>query len=404
MVDNFKHQLQSSARPTTRQSQQEKFILENDAQCGLSPEGRGTNCELDCQRIGSLYKDPECLRDCDIPRCLQLLMEDHITHNGVCAGSVGHTENNWANSATTCQMSGLEVVEGLCRNQTIQELIQQRCMNDIFSLPYHLRNTILSIIRSMCRYEVYGYFSPRSCGLDCIRTLTTEGWVALEDSSCQPDCICTQSLITDYYNAGGVCAGSYADVILGWPVSSQTCQMGEGTSTNFNDVREGLCRPETLQSLIQQSCINEVWSFSEKLRNSIRSLIRSICENEVYNYFYPRAIPACEQDCVNIDLLPSPPNPERLPLALSSSGAMIYQDLKCLSDCTVLEPNCVSLLLTDYYRAGGVCEGSWGYNNFGLPASTQSCNMYEDSVLEGLCRPETEKAMVQPKCLRGGFI
>ena len=49
------------ARPTTRQRQQEKYILKNDPQCGI-PAG-GTNCELDCERYGNVYKNPACLRE-----------------------------------------------------------------------------------------------------------------------------------------------------------------------------------------------------------------------------------------------------------------------------------------------------------------------------------------------------
>ena len=270
MVDSFQRQAQPAARPaTTRQNQPEKYILKNDPQCGI-PAG-GTNCELDCERSGDVYKDPACLRDCLTPTCFALLMEDHARHNGVCTGSEGHTEYNWPDSNTGCQMEDVEVVEGLCSNQTIQALIQPRNMNSIFSLPFHLSNTILSLIRSMCRHEVRDYFSPRSCGLDCVNTMTTEGWVVIEDPSCRSDCDCIQLLYNDHANAGGVCAGSYADVELNWPVSTQPCQM-DGTN-----VQEGLCSSATIASLIQQPCINNAWSLSEDARNKILSLIRSLC-------------------------------------------------------------------------------------------------------------------------------
>ena len=164
MTDHIK--VQFAARPTTRQSQPEKYILKDDPQCGI-PAG-GTNCELDCERSGDVYKDPACLRDCLTPTCFALLMEDHANADGVCANSTGHTENNWPVSNTLCKM-GQEpifnseyyylgefqyqfniptrqvIVEGLCRNETVQQLIQQQCMNDIFSLPSHLSNTILSL-------------------------------------------------------------------------------------------------------------------------------------------------------------------------------------------------------------------------------------------------------------------
>ena len=148
LTDRFKPRTQPAARPTTRQNQPEKFILKNDPQCGI-PAG-GTNCELDCERSGDVYKDPACLRDCSTPTCFALLMDDHARHDGVCFDSLGHAMYNWTASDTRCQMEysqdGMEVVDGLCGNQTIQALIQPRCINAIFSLPFHLSITIISMI------------------------------------------------------------------------------------------------------------------------------------------------------------------------------------------------------------------------------------------------------------------
>ena len=90
MVDYFNNQAQSAARPTTRQNEPEKFQLKNDPQCGI-PAG-GTFCDLDCERLGGVYKDPTCLRDCE--SCYVPLVEDFISHEGVCPGSLGQTENN----------------------------------------------------------------------------------------------------------------------------------------------------------------------------------------------------------------------------------------------------------------------------------------------------------------------
>ena len=229
LTDHFNPGAQPAGRPTTRQTQPEKYILKNDPQCGL-PAG-GTNCELDCEQDGDVYKNPACLRDCSISTCFALLMEDYTSHNGVCNDSVGHIMYNWTASDSKCQLNGVEVADGLCSNQTIQALIQPQCINSIFSLPYRLSNTITSLIRSLCRHEVHDLFSPRSCGLECANTMTAGGWVEMEDSSCLSDCDCTQSLYIDYYHAGGVCAWSFADVQLNWPVSSKPCQI-EGDITN----------------------------------------------------------------------------------------------------------------------------------------------------------------------------
>ena len=317
MIDHFDSRAQSAARPTTRQSQPEQYILKNDPQCGL-PAG-GTNCDLDCERYGGVFKDPACLRDCLTPTCFALLIEDHATHRGVCAGSVGQTENNWPVSNTTCQM-GEEpildsenyylgefqfqvnvptrqvIVEGLCRNETVQQLIQQKCMNDIFSLPFHLSNTILSLIRSMCRQRVYDIFSPSSCLLDCERTMTSEGAVLIHDYNCRSDCQynCTELLYSDHLYAGGVCPGSNGD-FRNWPVSSQPCQMVDGNYVNWDNVDAGLCGPDTEKALIQQHCINDL---SAGNRRSARRMIFSLCRFAVYESFKYEPIPACTSDCI----------------------------------------------------------------------------------------------------------
>ena len=188
-------------------------------------------------------------------------------------------------------MEGVEVVDGLCSNSTIQALIKQTCMNEIFSLPSHLRNTILFLIRSLCRHEVYDYFLPRplltGCSSDCSNYMTNSGVVLYQNFNCLTDCTesnCLSLLFTDFYNAGGVCNGSSADVQLNWPVSSQPCQM---SGTN---VMEGLCRAGTLAGLLQPTCRNIVLSLSAEQWNVIRNMIRSLCQQDLDNYFNPRPI------------------------------------------------------------------------------------------------------------------
>ena len=117
VTDNFNSQVQSAARPSTRQTQPEKFTLKYDPQCGI-PAG-GTFCDLDCERLGDVYKDPACLRDCSgftkngrdtHEGCYVPLVEDYIKHNGVCTGSFGQIELNWPESNANCQMDGGSVV------------------------------------------------------------------------------------------------------------------------------------------------------------------------------------------------------------------------------------------------------------------------------------------------------
>merc|ERR1712001_307598 len=102
---------------------------------------------------------------------------------------------------------------------------------------------MLYLIRSLRRHEVYDHFYPRPllpCQEDCVNILPSPvPWsgttnIGLQDLQCLTDCTetnCLSLLFTDFNDAGGVCAGSYADVELNWPVSTQPCQMDITTST-----------------------------------------------------------------------------------------------------------------------------------------------------------------------------
>ena len=76
----------SLSSPSTRQSQENNLILQNDPMCGLTAGGGG--CELDCDidpDAYAIYSDPTCLRDCpQYPACFQQLYRDFET-----AGRVG---------------------------------------------------------------------------------------------------------------------------------------------------------------------------------------------------------------------------------------------------------------------------------------------------------------------------
>ena len=330
VTDLYHAQVKSAARPTTRQRQPEHLILKNDPYCGI-PAG-GTNCDLDCERLGGVFKDPGCLSDCLTPSCLTLLMADYERHNGVCNGSLGHIQYNWPASNGCVMGGGVQVVEGLCSNNTIQALIQQTCINEIFSLPFHLSVTITSLVRSLCRHEVHDYFTPRSIpacgGLDCVRTMTSEGLVVLEDYSCRSDCSCTELLSSDHFHSGGICANTYTGYQLDWPVSSQPCQ------TDGVIVLEGFCTNDTIQALIQPKCINEVWASPEETRDSLLYLIGSICRHEVSDYFFPRS---CGLDCVT---------------TMTNEGLLLYEDSSCLSDC-----GCINFY-DGNGNGGGFCAGT----------------------------------------------
>ena len=78
--------------PSTRQSQENNLVLQNDEFCGL-PDTTYENCEFDCNiNLGNdeVYSDPTCLGDCvQYPACFQQLYKDYET-----AGTVGINANN----------------------------------------------------------------------------------------------------------------------------------------------------------------------------------------------------------------------------------------------------------------------------------------------------------------------
>ena len=72
---------------------------------------------------------------------------------------------------------------------------------------------------------------------------------------CFPDDSCFSSLLNDYKIAGGVCKGSFPD-ILGFLNASDLPCSGFETAFGFLSVTQGLCSPETL-SQIQSGCLTQ---------------------------------------------------------------------------------------------------------------------------------------------------
>lgn len=247
-------------------------------------------------------------------------------------------------------MNDTMVEAGLCKLDTIQALIQPRCINEVWSLPYLLSNRIQSLLRSLCRHQVYDLFLPRSCGLDCVRRMTSEGLVLIEDYSCRSDCNCTQLLFTDHLHAGGVCAGSWA-ASLGFPVSPHPCQMEDGSS-EWNYVQAGVCRPDTERAVIQQPCIAGIYSTPEEERQMIRNMIFSMCRYEAgVDVWYP-PLPACTSDCIS---------------TFSPSGAVVYEDPGCLADCPGTTTTTTTTITSPNYPETYPLK-TWVYYSMSVPA------------------------------------
>ena len=345
-----------------------------------------------------------------------------LTVGGVCAGSYGDYYN-WTVSPTPCTIKDYiylveydntvniecppcPVVSGLCSQQTESALLQQDCINNVWSLPGTARVTIQDMVRSMCRVGVYDNFNPRpvsACASDCITVLTSSGTVTYQDPGCLTDCgdlvqdSCLSLLFSDYDKAGGVCQGSHADVELSWPTSQSVCSVENVYGPDPLHVVEGLCRPETEAALLRTECIQQVWDLQYELeRDRIREMIRSLCNTDVWYDFNPQPVPKCRRDCVEI---------------IPKYSTSYYEDPACLHDCET--PSCLSLLVADHQTHGGVCEESYGDVNYNWTVSPTPCItedfVYEsydyeldydwDDVVSGLCSEQTESALLQQDCI-----
>ena len=77
------------------------------------------------------------------------------------------------------------------------------------------------------------------------------GWYpCITDPSCLAECYpadhCLSLLLTDYQNAGGICRGSYLDVLAPglFPVSNKSCELDENRYSE-TDLKSGLCSRRT---------------------------------------------------------------------------------------------------------------------------------------------------------------
>ena len=201
---------------------------------------------------------------------------------------------------------------GLCSPETEHMLLQQTCIDSVYSLPSRVRLTIDEMIQGMCR-SVVGDFGNHQdwsgplppCAEDCITTLTNSGTaLTYEDPGFLTDCgdlvqdSCLSMLFTDFTEAGGVCSGSHGDVELGWQVSESVCSVKNISGFLPHHVVEGLCRPETEAALRAEQCMEQVRNITtiqlrqkyETYENDmIGGMIRSLCNTDVFYDFYPQA-------------------------------------------------------------------------------------------------------------------
>ena len=133
--------------------------LENDPQCGLTTGGQ-PECHWDCTRKFlpldvPIVADPECLTDC-FPEepCVLSLIEDYSASGGICGQEVtGYWP--WPISPTPCSSVGGILTSGLCRAETETLLLDENCISNVFKMTSIVYDTIINLVRNMCKDEVY---------------------------------------------------------------------------------------------------------------------------------------------------------------------------------------------------------------------------------------------------------
>ena len=114
-------------------------------------------------------------------------------------------------------------------------------------------------------------------------------------SDCYPADHCLSSLLADYQAAGGVCPGSYLDVVYPglFQVSDQLGgydQYGVWRGCEIDNifVMRGLCS-ETTKELLrdQENCVIPIFSQKLSILRTTRELIRSMCDEQAYDDFWP---------------------------------------------------------------------------------------------------------------------
>ena len=142
----------------------------------------------------------------------------------------------------------------------------------------------------------------------------------ITNPSCLTDCYpadhCLSSLLADYKEAGGICRGSWLDVLAPglFPVSNKPCELinCECTLEDFyndvctydemiaancylwdpSDLKSGLCSEMTKQLLStdQQNCIQPLYNQKDNIILTTTYLIRSMCDRQTWSAFFPASI------------------------------------------------------------------------------------------------------------------
>ena len=140
-----------------------------------------------------------------------------------------------------------------------------------------------------------------SCDIQRVENPSKPGRVLqlIAEPSCLSDCYpgghCLNALLADYHSAGGICRGSYLDVIAPglFPVSRQPCELHEPDDYyHGHEIRKGLCSERTKLLLSdQQNCIHPLWKQKSSIVATANNLIRSMCDFRTWWFDFNKPVP-----------------------------------------------------------------------------------------------------------------
>ena len=138
------------------------------------------------------------MKDCfSKNHCVNDLLEDYKIAGGACSYSDGvlniFLDDQWPASLIPCTWHSssmpedlsYNILDGLCSSKTEEALKDQDCIIDVYSQRPDIIFNVKTLIKSMCNYEIYENFDPRtsSSRLNPINEINNYPEINLETST-----------------------------------------------------------------------------------------------------------------------------------------------------------------------------------------------------------------------------
>lgn len=112
----------------------------------------------------------------------------------------------------------------------------------------------------------------------------------------------------------------------------------------------------------------------------------------------------CIWDCERLNFVATASNVTSTVSSVLSG--VTFKNPLCLEDCFARD-HCITRLFTDFKNAGGVCDGAsviegveeYTFAPEGTCILRPGPEIYSNIILKGICLPETEAALLDPKCI-----